>query len=129
QRREAHGARAHAVLSEGAWRLAAWLLLAAVALMTLAPLGWRPASGYPAGLERFAAFALIGLVFSLAYRRQYVLVALLVLAAAVGLEALQTIVQGRHAGLADAAAKLGGGACGLLAGRLAAVFRDRTRRR
>jgi hypothetical protein len=95
--------------------LAAWLLLAAIAFMTLAPIELRP-SGISPQIERFAAFAVIGLVFSLAYSRQVWLVVLLVLGAAVALEVMQVLVLTRHAGLRDVVAKLAGGTTGVLAG-------------
>ena len=91
------------------WQIAAWLLLAAIAAVTLAPIGWRPETGISAQLERFAAFAA-------AYPRRLWLVALLLVAAALALEALQLVVATRHAGLRDVLAKLAGGGCGLLLG-------------
>ncbi|MDP1731205.1 MAG: hypothetical protein Q8L54_08535 [Devosia sp.] len=105
--------------------LAAWLLLAAVAFMTLAPIGWRPVSGLSIHIERFAAFALIGLAFSLAYPRRLALVTIVVLGAAIAFEALQFLAQSRHAGLPDVVAKLAGGACGLLAGWVLSSWRGR----
>lgn len=96
--------------------LAAWLLLAAIAFVTLAPIGWRPETGVSAHIERFAAFALIGLVFSLAYPRKLWLVVLMVLGAAVAFEAMQFLAQGRHPGLRDVIAKLAGGTTGILIG-------------
>ncbi len=98
------------------WQIAAWLLLAAIAAVTLAPIGWRPETGISAQLERFAAFAALGLAFGLAYPRRLWLVALLLVAAALALEALQLVVATRHAGLRDVLAKLAGGGCGLLLG-------------
>lgn len=103
--------------------LVAWLLLAATAFVTLAPIGWRPETGISAHIERFAAFALIGLAFSLAYPRQLWLVALMVLGAAVAFEAMQFFVQGRHPGLRDVIAKLAGGTTGVLVGWVISVIR------
>lgn len=96
--------------------VAAWLLLAAVALVTLAPIGWRPNTGISANIERFAAFALIGLAFSLAYPRKLWIVAVLVLGAAVVFEAMQFLAHGRHPGVKDVVAKLAGGGAGILFG-------------
>lgn len=95
--------------------LAAWLLLAAIAFMTLAPIGFRPATGIPTQLERFAAFAVIGLAFGIAYPRKLWFVALVVLGAAVSLEAMQLLAMGRHAGVRDVIAKLAGGTGGIMA--------------
>ena len=105
--------------------VAAWLLLAAVAFVTLAPIGWRPDSGFSPQVERLAAFALIGLAFSMAYPRHLLLVAVAVLGSAVALETLQFLVQGRHPGVRDVLAKLGGGSCGVLAGWLISTVRRR----
>lgn len=96
--------------------LAAWLLLAVVAFVTLAPIGWRPETGLSAQIERFAAFALIGLAFSVVYPRRLWLVAFIVLGAAVAFEVTQFLVHGRHPGLRDVIAKLAGGTSGILAG-------------
>lgn len=98
------------------WQIAAWLLLAAIAAVTLVPIGWRPETGVPVQLERFTAFAALGLAFGLAYPRRLWLVALLLVGAALALEVLQLVVVTRHAGLRDVLAKLAGGGCGLLAG-------------
>lgn len=107
--------------------LAAWLLLAAVAFMTLAPIEWRPVSGASVHIERFAAFAAIGLAFSLAYPRRLALVTIVVLGSVVAFELLQVLAQSRHAGLPDVAAKLAGGTCGLLAGWAVSYWRGRRR--
>jgi hypothetical protein len=107
--------------------LAAWLLLAAVAFMTLAPIEWRPVSGLSPNIERFGAFALIGLAFSLAYARRLGLVTAVVLGSVIAFELLQILAQSRHAGLTDVAAKLAGGTCGLLAGWAVSNWRGRRR--
>jgi hypothetical protein len=104
-------------------RVAAWLLLAAVAFVTLAPIGWRPETGASANIERFAAFAAIGLAFGLAYPRQLWLVAVVVLGTAVALEILQLVAVTRHAGLRDLIAKLAGGTSGIIAGWVIAAAR------
>lgn len=94
----------------------AWLLLAAVAFVTLAPIGLRPNSGFSPSIERFAAFAAVGLLFALAYPRQLWLIIVLVLGAAIALEALQLVSASRHGRLFDLAVKLAGGGLGIAAG-------------
>lgn len=95
----------------------AWLLLIALVFVTLAPIQLRPDTGTSAQLERFAAFALVGAVFVVAYPRRLLLVAVLVLGSAIGLEVLQFMAQTRHPGMADVVAKVAGGCTGLAVGR------------
>ena len=97
-------------------QVAAWLLLAVVAVVTLSPAGWRPVTAIPANLERFAAFAVVGLAFSLVYPRRLWLVASMVLGAALAFESLQFLIEGRHPALRDVIAKLAGGGAGVAAG-------------
>ncbi|CAN7653214.1 hypothetical protein LJR016_005116 [Devosia sp. LjRoot16] len=94
----------------------AWLLLAAIAFVTLAPIGLRPISSFSPSIERFAAFAAVGLCFALAYPRHLWLVLALVLGAAIALEALQLVSASRHGRLFDLAVKLAGGGFGVVAG-------------
>jgi len=51
-------------------RFLAWISLAFIAIFTLAPIGFRPESGFSPTIERFSAFAAVGLVFALAYPRK-----------------------------------------------------------
>lgn len=68
-------------------------------------------------VERFGAYALLGVLFSLAHPRRVALVCLLVLGGAVVLELLQLLTPGRDARAIDAVEKLAGGAVGILAAR------------
>ena len=110
-------------------RLIAWLVLAGIAAVTLAPIDLRPDSGAPASLERFAAFALVGLLFSTAYPRRRLLVAVLAIGAAGCLEALQLLHPERHAGLQDLAMKGAGALTGSLSGAVVARVSTRLRAR
>ncbi len=106
-------------------RILAWSLLAAIAFVTLSPIGLRPDSGLSPNYERLFAFAAVGLAFALAYPRHIWLVLLVVLGAAVGLEALQLVVSGRHGRIIDLIAKLLGGGIGVSAGAVARWMIDR----
>jgi glycopeptide antibiotics resistance protein len=97
----------------------AWLLLAAVAFVTLAPIGFRPNTGYSPTIERFLAFGAVGFLFALAYPRRLWLIVVIVLGAAIGLEALQLVSASRHGRLFDLAVKLAGGGLGVVAGMVA----------
>ncbi len=93
-----------------------WLLLAALAFATLAPIGLRPISGAPVSLERFAAFAALGLLFALGYPRRHWQVLALVVLAAASLEALQLIDPTRHGRIGDFLVKAVGGGLGVAVG-------------
>lgn len=97
--------------------IAGWLALAFVAFVTLSPVGARPSIG-STHLEHFIAFALIGLVFALAYPNRILLVVVIVVGAALGLEALQLLTPDRHARATDALVKSLGGISGICAGQL-----------
>jgi VanZ family protein len=95
-----------------------WLVLAFIVYATLSPINNRPVL---AGLqlEHFAAFALLGLAFGLAYPKRAFLVAAIVVGSAFGLEALQLLTPDRHGRLIDALVKAAGGICGIGLGQIA----------
>lgn len=102
--------------------VAAWTCLLFIASATLSPLYLRPrlTQAEPVlivFLERFAAFAVIGFLFSVTYTRT-TLVCLLVLGSAVALELLQLVVPDRDARVLDALEKLIGGGIGIIIAKL-----------
>jgi hypothetical protein len=97
--------------------VAGWLLLGFVVITTLSPAEARPSLASP-HLEHFAAFALIGLAFALAYPNRVLLVFAIVVGAALGLEALQLLTLDRHARAADALVKALGGISGICVGQM-----------
>ena len=99
-----------------ALRVLAWLLLAGLIFVTLAPLDLRPVSPIPTQLERAIALAIVGFVFALAYPRSILLVAAIVLGATIVLELLQLLQPSRHGRFVDMAVKLTGGAAGIFVG-------------
>jgi hypothetical protein len=101
--------------------IAGWLSLAFIIFATLSPIDDRPVVAGPQ-CEHFAAFAVVGLAFGLAYPRRVFLVAALILASAFGLEALQLLTPDRHARLLDATVKAAGGISGLGIGQLGQLF-------
>jgi hypothetical protein len=106
-------------------RPVAWLLLAAVIFVTVSPIQFRPVTGEPPDLERFTAFAVVGLAFAIGYPRRWLLVACLIVASAFAIESAQLLVPGRHARLEDASVKAFGGLAGLIIG--AALVRLKSR--
>jgi VanZ family protein len=97
--------------------VAGWLALAFIVYATLSPINHRPVIAGPQ-LERFAAFAFVGIAFALAYPRRLVLITAIILTGAFGLEALQLLTPDRHARLLDALVKAAGGICGISIGQL-----------
>ena len=105
--------------------VAAWACLAFIIFATLSSIQERPviAGGHFAAVERFSAYALLGLLLLLAHPRHLVLVCLTVFGGAITLELLQYVTADRHARILDAVEKLLGGTAGLLlAGLLQSSF-------
>lgn len=94
--------------------VAAWLVFAFIVFATLAPLQFRPVVSHHAQLERFAAFATLGLLFGLAYPRRLIADWLFLIAAASLLEVSQHFTADRHGHLRDAVAKALGGTFGVM---------------
>lgn len=107
-------------------RIAAWLLIVAIVVMTLGPPTVRPVSGFNRSLEHVAAFALLGLAFGLGYSTRRMLLALTGVAVAALMETLQQIVPGRHAYFSDFVINAAGACAGLAAAVLLDWFRRRT---
>lgn len=105
-------------------KIMAWLSLIGIAIVTLGPITMRPESGAGADWERFAAFALVGFLFSLAYSKRLMLVLLILLTSAVGLEVLQIVIPGRHGHVSDLLVKIAGAMLGaIVAVALARILR------
>ena len=92
--------------------VSAWLLLGAIAFVTLSPIDLRPDTGHVIS-ERVLAFIALGAAFGAVYPRRLPFAVAVTLAAAVGLEAAQFLTPGRHPRLVDAGEKLAGGLAGL----------------
>jgi hypothetical protein len=92
-----------------------WLALALIVFVTLSPIDARPSLASP-HLEHFAAFALTGLAFALAYPNRLLLVFAVVIGSALGLEALQLLTPDRHGRAVDALVKALGGISGICVG-------------
>lgn len=93
-------------------RVLAWGLLAALAVVTAAPIGLRPETALPVSVERFGAFALLGFLLACGYPRRRLTVLVLTLAAAGLLELSQFIQPTRHGRGADFLVKAAGGGVG-----------------
>jgi hypothetical protein len=97
--------------------IAGWLALAFIIFVTLSPIEARPSVG-SSHLEHFTVFALIGFAFAMAYPSRILLVVVIVVGAAFGLEALQLLTPDRHARATDALVKSLGGISGICTGQL-----------
>jgi VanZ family protein len=102
-------------------RIAAVGLAVYIVFVTLAPLKYRPQTGHPQA-ERFAAYFVLGAIFSVAYPKNRVWIAMGVVAGSVVLELGQFAVPGRDAGVPDVVAKALGGITGTLATSGACLF-------
>jgi VanZ family protein len=102
--------------------IAAWSLLSFIAYATLSPIQARPTLSTSANFEHFTAFAVLALLFCLAYPRQFILVCLVVIGSAVVLEVMQLFTPDRHGRLQDAFEKIAGGGTGILIGRAIIYF-------
>jgi VanZ family protein len=83
------------------FRVAAYILAAAVGYATLGPPELRPHSNLGQNGEHALAFALLGLMFALGYPRHRLLVAVLAAVFCGLLELLQLFAPGRHARMED----------------------------
>lgn len=90
----------------------AWSVLAIIVFVTLSPIGWRP-HFEAVSIERAGAFAVIGVLFGLAYPNRPWRLLFLMAAAALLLEALQHLTPDRHGRLPDALVKIFGAIIGV----------------
>lgn len=91
----------------------AWSALVCIALLTLLPIGMRPIVTRDPSYERFLAYALLGIMFSVAYPRRLLTVLTIVIGAALTFEALQHLTASRHGEWPDLIEKASGGLFGI----------------
>jgi len=101
-------------------RRAAWLSILLVLLVTLVPIGWRPATGLSPNIERFCVMAAVGALFAAAYPRRFWLVVLTLSLTAAMVEPLQSLAAGRHPSFRDVEYKSLGATLGAVLGYAAA---------
>jgi uncharacterized membrane protein len=105
--------------------IASWTALALIIFVTVSPLEMRPVVTADPDIERFGAFAVLGVLFGLAYPRRLVIDASFVVIAAGVLEAIQLVTRDRHGHLADAFVKAAGGAFGVAVAFVILIMVDR----
>jgi VanZ family protein len=83
------------------FQAAAWLLAAAIVVLSLSPPAVRPVTGAAHGLEHLLIFLATGMAFGFGYSRRAgtLMVALPIFAAAI--EVAQNWIPGRHARMSD----------------------------
>ena len=107
----------HCKMMNSILRIAAWLLLLAVCLMTLGPVSLRPRlNSFPVDFERLGAWACVGGAFVLAYPGRRLRLLLLLVSAAGLLEVAQHLVLGRHGELRHFLFKAAGATLGIVIG-------------
>lgn len=109
----------------GLIRVAAWILVALIAVVTLVPIGLRPVVTANPSIERIAAYAAAGLLMTVAYPRRWLWILAGSVILAGGLEAGQTLTGSRHGRFVDFLVKVGAGLVGAVAGRPLAILADR----
>jgi VanZ family protein len=82
-------------------RVAAWVTLAAIIVLSLVPPGARPITSFPHKIEHAGIFLLNGVAFGVAYRGYEWLSSIGAVIFCAGIELAQLIVPGRHARLSD----------------------------
>ena len=101
-------------------RRAAWLSILIVLLVTLVPIGLRPATGLSPNIERFCVMAAVGALFAAAYPRRFWLIVLTLSLTSAIVEPLQSLAAGRHPSFRDVEFKSLGAAIGAVFGYAAA---------
>jgi VanZ family protein len=98
------------------WLVAALLIFVALAAATWCPIQYRPRLSDDADAERFWAFFLLGLAAKFAVPRKHLPTLAIVALMALGTEAMQLVVPGRHARLPDGVVKALGAIAGVQVG-------------
>jgi VanZ family protein len=83
------------------FQIVAWLLAAAIVVLSLSPPSVRPTIGAAHSLEHFLIFLVTGLAFGFGYSRQAGLLTIALPAFAAVIEVAQIWVPGRHARMSD----------------------------
>ena len=82
-------------------RAAAWLLITAIAALSLVPPSLRPVTHAGHGIEHIAIFLAAGMAFGLGYHVRHLYLAIGLIAFAGSIEIAQYWVPGRHARMSD----------------------------
>lgn len=94
-------------------KFAAWLVLAAIIVVTVSPVGLRPDLGFGPEIDRLVGFFVLGAAFSIAYPRRRPVLLILLVFGAFAIESLQLFEPDRHARIVDASVKAAGSVAGV----------------
>lgn len=106
-------------------RVLSWSALMAAAAATLLPIDLRPVSSYPVSLERVGAYAVLGLLFAVAYPKHRWAILIWMIVVAGLLEAAQTLTGTRHGRMPDFLVKAAGAVLGVCLAPIASWLRER----
>ena len=101
-------------MTKKARQFAAWSALAAIVFVTVSPIGLRPGDIFPVDIDRALAFAVLAILFVLAYPRHSLTVGVVMVLGAGLIEALQMLSPTRHAEINDALVKAAGALIGVV---------------
>ena len=82
-------------------RIAAWVLTAAIVILSLVPPTLRPETSAPHSIEHFAIYVATGFAFGLGYKHRHDLLAIVLVIFSGAIEIAQFFVPGRHARVSD----------------------------
>lgn len=112
-----HGSNLYKMLEKTAVGIGTCVLLVTI-FASWSPPGLRPVTSFSVGWEHIAAFGIMGGCWGFAFPRRTFQLVLVLMLAAIILEAGQIIVPGRHARLIDVATKIAGGGAGAIVAHL-----------
>ncbi len=110
-------------------RVTAWLLVVAVFVMTVGPIGLRPVTDLPPNAERVIAYLVVGGAFGMGYASRPLRSILVVVGCAALFELAQHLAPGRHGVFLDFVFKGSAGMLGVLAGSYLARMLEIAKRR
>jgi VanZ family protein len=88
------------------FQVVAWILVVAIAGLSIVPPEYRVVTSFPQPLEHFSIFLLVGLAFCLGYPYRYMAQGVVLVLFAAAVELAQVWIPGRHARLRDFLAAL-----------------------
>jgi VanZ family protein len=82
-------------------RVAAWVLIAIITVLSFIPPGYRPVTPVPHNVEHFGIFLPTGLAFGVGYKQRHLLQSLALVLYSAAVELIQREIPGRHGRLSD----------------------------